>query len=113
MAADVERGPTRVIDTTPGYTFPIGFPRFAKFDQAIDALKTGALRYTAMGDSISSNFNLCSAPETFWYSKRIRERLACTAPAASVTLDQAGVLGAAHRRSARGRHRRQRTTSSA
>jgi lysophospholipase L1-like esterase len=82
-----------VIDTTAGYTFPLGFSRFAKFDQAIDGLKAGALRYTAMGDSISANFNICGAPETFWYSKRIRERLACTAPAASVTLDQVGVLG--------------------
>jgi lysophospholipase L1-like esterase len=82
-----------VIDTTAGYTFPLGFGRFAKFDQAIDGLKAGALRYTAMGDSISANFNICSAPETFWYSKRIRERLLCTAPAASVTLDPFGVLG--------------------
>ncbi len=81
-----------VIDNTPGYTFPIGIPRFAKFDQAIAGLKTGSYRYTAMGDSISTNFNLCSAPESFWYSKRIRERLACAAPAASVTLDQAGVI---------------------
>ena len=79
--------------TTPGYTFPIGFPRYAKFDGAIAALKGGSLRYTAMGDSISTNFNLCGAPETFWYSKRIRDRLACTAPAAAVTLDQAGVSG--------------------
>ena len=81
-----------VIDTTPGYAFPLGFPRFAKFDQAIAGLKTGGFRYTALGDSISTNFNFCSAPETFWYSKRIRDRLACTAPAASVTLDQAGVV---------------------
>ncbi len=82
-----------VIDTTPGYTFPVGFPRFAKFDQGIAGLKTGGFRYTAMGDSISTNFNLCGAPETFWYAKRIRERLACTTPTASVTLDQAGVAG--------------------
>jgi len=81
-----------VIDTTPGYAFPVGFPRFAKFDQAIAGLKTGGVRYTAMGDSISANFNLCGAA-TFWYSKQIRDRLACTAPAASVTLDQAGVSG--------------------
>lgn len=82
-----------VIVTTPGYTHPVGFPRFAKFDQAIDGLKAGALRYTAMGDSISTNFNLCSATETFWYAKRVRERIACTAPGAAVTLDQAGVSG--------------------
>lgn len=82
-----------VVDPTPGYTFPIGLPRFAKFDQAVDALKGGSLRYTAMGDSISVNFNVCFAPENFWYSKRIRDRLACVAPAATVTLDQAGVSG--------------------
>jgi lysophospholipase L1-like esterase len=81
-----------VIDTTPGYTFPVGIPRFAKFDHAIAGLKSGSFRYTAMGDSISTNFNLCGAPETFWYSKRLRDRLACTAPASTVTLDQAGVI---------------------
>ena len=81
-----------VIDTTPGYAFPIGIPRFAKFDQAIAGLKTGGFRYTAMGDSISRNFNLCGGA-TFWYSNQIRDRLACTAPGSSVTLDQAGVSG--------------------
>ncbi len=80
-----------VIDTTPGYTFPIGIPRFAKFDQAIAGLKTGGFRYTAMGDSISTNFNFCGSP-TFWYSKQIQSRMACAAPAATVTLDQAGVI---------------------
>jgi lysophospholipase L1-like esterase len=82
-----------VPDNTPGYLFPVGFSRFAKFDQAIAALKSGSLRYTAMGDSISTNFNFCGATETFWYSNRIRDRLACTTPAAAVTLDQAGVVG--------------------
>jgi lysophospholipase L1-like esterase len=82
-----------VIDTTPGYTHPVGFSRFAKFDQAITGLKAGSLRYTAMGDSISTNLNLCTFPESFAYSRRIRERLACVAPGASVTLDEAGVSG--------------------
>jgi len=82
-----------VPDNTPGYTVPVGFGRYAKFDQAITGLKAGSLRYTAMGDSISTNFNFCDASETFGYSKRIRERLACTNPGASVTLDQAGVVG--------------------
>jgi lysophospholipase L1-like esterase len=82
-----------VIDTTPGYVAPIGFSRFAKFDQAIAGLKTGGYRYTALGDSISYNFNFCGFPESFWYSKRIRDRLACTAPGATVTLDQAGQVG--------------------
>jgi lysophospholipase L1-like esterase len=81
-----------VVDTTSGYTFPVGIPRFAKFDHAIAGLKSGSYRYTAMGDSISTNFNLCGAPETFWYSKRLRDRLACTAPTSTVTLDQAGVI---------------------
>jgi lysophospholipase L1-like esterase len=82
-----------VVDTTPGYTFPIGFPRFAKVDQGIDGLKTGGYRYTAMGDSIAANFNICAAPTSFWYSKQIQSRLQCVAPAASVTLDQAAVSG--------------------
>jgi lysophospholipase L1-like esterase len=81
------------IDTAPGYTFPIGYPRFAKSDQGIDALKTGNYVYTAMGDSISANFNLCGAPESFWYSKQVTSRLQCVAPGGGVTLDQAGVSG--------------------
>lgn len=82
-----------VIETTPGYTFPIGFPRFAKIDQGIASLKTDAFRMTAMGDSIAANFNICLYPTAFWYSKEIQSRLACTSPAASISLDQAAVLG--------------------
>jgi len=82
-----------VIDTTPGYTFPIGFPRFAKIDQGIANLKAGNYRYTAMGDSIAVNFNLCGAPTNFWYSKQIQSRLACAAPTITVSLDQAAVSG--------------------
>jgi len=72
---------------------PVGQPRFAKLDQGIANLKSGALRYTSMGDSIAWNFNFCGYTSSFWYSKELRSRLACTAPAASVTLDQAAVKG--------------------
>jgi lysophospholipase L1-like esterase len=86
-----------VVDPTPGFALPVGVPRIAKFDRAITALKTGSLRYTAMGDSISTNLGiLCSVPvqESFWYSKQLRDRLDCTAPGAgNVALDQAGVSG--------------------
>ena len=82
-----------VIDTTPGYTFPIGIPRFAAFGQAIAGLKSGSYRYTAMGDSISANFSLCFPTESFWYSRRIRDRLDCVGDTAVVSLDEAGVSG--------------------
>jgi hypothetical protein len=78
---------------TPGYTVPVGFSRFARFDHAIGALKAGGLRYTAMGDSIGANFNVCFDTSSFFYAKAEQSRLACTAPAASVTLDQAAVSG--------------------
>ena len=78
-------------DNTPGYLFPIGWGRFSKIDHGIDALKVGGYRYTAMGDSISANFNLCGAT-SFWYSSQIQSRLACVGGAA-VNLDQEGVSG--------------------
>ena len=83
----------RVNDSTPGYVFPVGFSRFAKADQGLANLRSGVYRYSAMGDSIAWNFNFCSYPEQFWYAKRIRDRLACAAPGASITLDQAAVKG--------------------
>jgi lysophospholipase L1-like esterase len=46
-----------------------------------------------MGDSIAWNFNICSYPESFWYSKQYRSRLACAAPIAAITLDEAAVKG--------------------
>lgn len=79
--------------STAGYAFPVGYPRIAKADRGIANLKSGTYRFTAMGDSIAWNFNFCGYPESFWYAKRIRERIACTAPSASVTLDQAAVKG--------------------
>jgi hypothetical protein len=83
----------RVDDSAPGYVFPVGFPRFAKLDQGLPNLRSGAYRFSAMGDSIAWNFNFCGYPEQFWYAKRLRDRLACAAPGASVTLDQAAVKG--------------------
>lgn len=80
-------------ESTPGYTFPVGQPRLGKLDQGIASLKAGTLRYSSMGDSIAQNFNFCAPPELFWYSKRLRERLACVAPGAAVTLDEAAVGG--------------------
>ena len=81
------------IKSTPGYIFPVGQPRFAKFDQGIGNLKSGAFRYTSMGDSIAWNWNSCFFSESFWYSKQLRSRIACTAPAAVITLDQAAIKG--------------------
>lgn len=78
---------------TAPFAQPVGQPRFAKLDRGIANLRSGTLRYTSMGDSIAWNFNLCGYVSSFWYSKEIRSRLACTAPAASVTLDQAAVKG--------------------
>jgi len=79
--------------STPGYTFPVGEPRFSKLDHAIGALQGGSLRMAAMGDSIMRNFNVCQLPAAFTYSKTIQSRLQCAAPSASITLDQAAVLG--------------------
>ena len=77
----------------PGYTFPVGRPRVGKLDGALDRLRAGSLRYTSMGDSIAWNWNVCGYPESFWYSKQVRARLACAAPGAAVTLDSAAVKG--------------------
>ncbi len=83
----------RVPDSTPGYAFPVGFPRFAKIDRGVANLEGGTFRFSAMGDSIAWNFNFCGYPEQFWYAKRLRDRLACAAPGAAVTLDEAAVKG--------------------
>jgi lysophospholipase L1-like esterase len=81
-------------DNIPGYTEPIGYPRFSKADKTIAGLKTGSYRYTAMGDSISANFNLCGS-SSFWYAQQIRARLECVLGVSpgTVALDQAGVSG--------------------
>ena len=84
-------------ETTPGYTAPVGRPRFSKLELGIGNLLTGSYRITAMGDSIARNFNACTFPEAFLYTKQVQSRLACamgvTLPNMNYTLDQAAVLG--------------------
>ena len=82
-----------LVKGTPGYTSPVGQPRFSKMDQGIAHLKAGGIRYAAMGDSIGYNWNSCFDTSSFWYSKQIQSRLQCVAPAATVSLDQAAVKG--------------------
>lgn len=78
---------------TPGYTEPVGRPRFGKLDQGIAHLQAGTFRITAMGDSIARNFNFCSSAGAFWYTTQVRSRLLCAFPAANSTVDQAAQLG--------------------
>lgn len=80
-------------DTTPGYLFPVGLPRFSKLDQVVTNLQSGSYTLASIGDSIAWNFNICGYPESFWYSKQIRSRLACVAPSVGVTLNQAAIKG--------------------
>lgn len=79
--------------STPGYTAPVGQPRFSKVDLGIANLRTGTFRFSAMGDSIARNFNLCTFPTAFLYSSQVLSRLECTTPGITTTLDQAAVLG--------------------
>ncbi len=81
------------LETAPGYTFPVGQSRYSKLDQAVSNLLGGTYSYASIGDSIAWNFNICGYPESFWYSKQIRSRLACVAPSAVVTLDEAAIKG--------------------
>ena len=83
----------RFPETAPGYTFPVGQPRHGKLSHGVNHLRSGALRYVSMGDSIAWNFNVCNYPESFWYSKQVQSRLSCAAPGATVLLDQAAVKG--------------------
>jgi len=81
-------------DGAAGYPFPAGLARFGKLDQGIANLLSGSFRYAAMGDSIATNFDWCdNIAGNFLYSRRLRDRLACVAPGATVTLDQAAVKG--------------------
>jgi lysophospholipase L1-like esterase len=89
-------GPTRrdrVAEGTPGYGFPVGRSRFGKLDHGGGHLRALSLDYAAMGDSIAWNFNVCSYPERFWYSRQVRSRLACVAPTASISLIEAAEKG--------------------
>ncbi len=79
--------------STPGYTAPVGQPRFSKLDQGLAHLMAGPFRITALGDSIARNFNLCGYPSAFWYHTQVESRMACAVPTASFSLDQAAVLG--------------------
>ncbi len=81
------------LKTTPGYTLPVGQPRFAMIGQGLDNLRSGTFRHTSMGDSIAWNWNSCLFSDSFWYSKQVRSRIACSAPSAIVTLDEAAVKG--------------------
>ncbi|MCP3980911.1 MAG: hypothetical protein GY716_16535, partial [bacterium] len=81
------------VEGTPGYTFPVGQSRYSKLDQARANLQSGAYTFAAIGDSIAWNFNICSYIESFWYSKRIRDRMACVAPGATVALNEAAIKG--------------------
>lgn len=78
---------------SPGYTPPVGLRRWGGSLQMLDSMKAGTLRYTSMGDSIAWNWNSCLPPETFWYSRQVRDRLRCVAPAATINLDEAAVKG--------------------
>jgi len=79
--------------STPGYTAPVGQPRFAKLDQGIGHLQAGPFRISAMGDSIARNFNFCGSMGAFWYTTQVRSRLLCAFPSATFSLDQAAQLG--------------------
>jgi lysophospholipase L1-like esterase len=77
-------------------THPVGEPRFGRLQYGLDHLRAGSLRYTAMGDSIATNFNFCELANlfgSFRYSLRLRDRMNCTTSGTPVTLDQAAVKG--------------------
>jgi lysophospholipase L1-like esterase len=76
-----------------GYVHPVGLRRFGGAPQLLDQLLAGQVRYTSMGDSIAYNWNSCFDTSSFWYSRQVRDRLRCVAPAASVTLDEAAIKG--------------------
>jgi hypothetical protein len=78
---------------TGGYVHPVGRSRFSKLDQGLGRLRTGALSYASMGDSIAWNWNVCGYEETFWYSRQVRARMQCAAPLATIPLDEAAVKG--------------------
>ena len=87
------QAPTVGIVPSPGYVAPVGRSRRSKLDQGIAHLDAGALRYSALGDSIARNFNVFCSGTTFWYSRELRNRLLCVAPGAVPAVDEAAVLG--------------------
>ena len=85
--------PTLGIVPSASYLHPVGRSRWSKLDQAIAHLDAGALRYSALGDSIARNFNVFCNGTTFWYSRELRNRLLCVAPGTVPLVDEAAVLG--------------------
>ncbi len=77
----------------PEYPHPTGMRRYGGAPQLLENLASGAVRYTAMGDSIAWNWNSCFDTSSFWYSKQIRDRLRCVNGTANVTLDEEAVKG--------------------
>ncbi|HKY31478.1 MAG TPA: SGNH/GDSL hydrolase family protein [Candidatus Polarisedimenticolia bacterium] len=89
-------GPARwegVASSTPGYTHPVGRPRASALDLLAAGPPSGTFLIAAMGDSIARNANLCTFPESFWYTTQSASRLGCAAPSAAVAVDRAAVLG--------------------
>jgi lysophospholipase L1-like esterase len=82
-------------ETTPGYDFPVGEPRFAKIPGGIAGLQSGSYDFAALGDSIAYNFNLCgSTGGGFVYSNEVRARLVSAAPAgATIVLFEQAIKG--------------------
>ncbi|MBD3867316.1 MAG: hypothetical protein IFK94_04240 [Acidobacteria bacterium] len=79
--------------STP-FGFPVGMPRFGTMENGIANLKGGALRFAALGDSIAYNWSSCNFfGPYFVYSRAVRDRLQCVAPAAAVSLDENAVKG--------------------
>ena len=73
----------------PDPTDPVGQPRFGRLEGAIQKLRAGSLRYTAMGDSIATNFDWCdNIFGNFLYSTRVRDRLNCTTAGTPVSLPE-------------------------
>ena len=79
--------------TTP-FGFPVGMPRFGTMENGIANLRAGSMRFAALGDSIAYNWSSCNFfGPYFVYSRAVRDRLRCVAPAATVTLDENAVKG--------------------
>ena len=69
----------RFLQSTPGYNHPVGQPRYAKLDNVISSLQSGAFRQSALGDSIGANYNflfLCGS-SSFLYNRLLQSRLEC------------------------------------
>lgn len=81
------------VPSSPGYDFPVGQPRFSKLDHVVTNLQAGGYTYASIGDSIAWNFNLCGYPESFWYSKQVRDRLQCAKGGSAIALNQAAIKG--------------------